>query len=323
MIQVTCLEDHLSGFDNNYQNAALLHIADQSVYTEYLLPDEIKLQYRANVYFSAWLMIKNNSLTQFLKLAKPVTGNRTNFLCSFNKTGDPYRKKFIMALIAAGLFDAKYCSRNFDINDNDWLVFFKTLPGYVLDPNINLQQVGRQLHEITCFSQELVNGQIQEMNLSFAPKILDSFITAVCEPVSQSYVPFPTEKFCFPIVNKSLWLSYAQPGYHKFLHEKFGIQRYQGINYGFDEEPDPAKRLVLYIDELLRLKKLSQDEKVEIYQSNQSRIDQNFDIVTSGRMIYNIWQHDEMSKHVELHDIDSDKQDLYKQLWALSKFLGQ
>jgi hypothetical protein len=161
------------------------------------------------------------------------------------------------------------------------------------------------------------------MNQIFAPKILDSFITAVCEPVAQSYVPFPTEKFCFPIVNKSLWLSYAQPGYHKFLRDKFGIQQYREIAYDFDEEPDPHQRLYKYILELLRLKNLSADDKFELYKLNQENIDHNFEIVTSGRMIYNIWRYDDMSKNIDLQEVQTDKTDLYKQLCIAAKFLGQ
>jgi hypothetical protein len=121
----------------------------------------------------------------------------------------------------------------------------------------------------------------------------------VAETVASSYVPFPTEKICYPIANKSLWLAYAQPGYYKFIETHMDLKPFVGIDYSFDDVEDPYDRLDAYMSELKRIELLPEDQKADLYSLNQHVIDHNFIILTNGDMIANLWEFDECLEHYE------------------------
>ena len=132
-----------------------------------------------------------------------------------------------------------------------------------------------------------------------SPLINQSFITAVSETKAESQVPFPTEKICFPIANKALWLAYAQTNYYQFIEQYLGFKKYTGINYDFDNIKDPIKRLQYYMKELQRLSGLTNTQKQDLYSVNREIIEHNFYLLTSGQVIANIWEHSEANTYYE------------------------
>jgi hypothetical protein len=194
------------------------------------------------------------------------------------------------------MFDPNFCSKHFSITPDELfrhLVDQKNIPITLSEANDFIKNIYNHGDSTDMAANSYAIRDLGDLSSI----IKKSFITAVSETVADSYVPFPTEKICFPIVNKSLWIAYAQPNYYKFIEKYMNLKPYVGIDYSFDEILNPTQRLDAVIEELKRLRLLSDAEKESMYQSNQSIIDHNFTVLTSGEMIVNLWLHDECPEH--------------------------
>jgi hypothetical protein len=298
--------DHLYGFDSNYFSPQLSEVAPGKVQVEYIVPDHLRLRYpQLEIQFSAFLMIQNNHFGKFLhiKQSDPVDAReRTNFLCSFNRSKHNCRVQFLLNLFTEGFYSSEFCSKHFTISDSEWLDFVKNAPDEIKD-KFSLSSIFKFLqtdvrHGVFPVPNNQI-GYISKDLKDLTPLMQKSFITAVSETVAGSYIPFPTEKICFPIATKSLWIAYAQPGYYQFIERYMGIKLPLGIDYYFDSVQDPTQRLHALMNELKKLSQLGEHQKVELYELNRDILDYNFDLLTSGEMIANLWRHDECQEHYQ------------------------
>jgi len=85
------------------------------------------------------------------------------------------------------------------------------------------------------------------------PQVLDSYVHIVLETVHWS--PTLTEKIFKPIV---AGLPFVWHGHQDILPylESLGFKRYSHIDYSFDSDPDPTRRLELLVKEVQRLNKM-------------------------------------------------------------------
>jgi hypothetical protein len=298
-------KDHLNGFDSDYKNKFLSTVPPGfTVYTEYLLSDEVKNQYpELTLKFNAGLMIQENFLNQLSDFSQNfVVSDRkfipevsdcrlTHFLCCFNRSPHTSREWAVSWLHHLGWFNNQYCSKHFPIRQHFCHVH----------PELKKQ------HHPSTFDQEFLDSIVSlDYNGSTAdhishiqalsPKIQQCFVQLVTEPVAESYYPFPTEKFLYPILNKALWVAYAQPGYYQFIETHMGFKRYQTFDYSFDSIQDPLCRLIAITDMLKPFEKISRLDWHDIYLTEKNTMDYNLELVKSKRFLTILQSFDETQK---------------------------
>lgn len=264
------VEDHIGGFDSQGFNQILSSIEQSEIRTEYVFPEWIKQKYSQHQFkFDAEMMIRNNNLLAAVKYTNSNLATEfDNFLCCFNRSGHNGRQWLVESLHARGLFDPEYCSKGFEL---------------FID-----QTDCSSTHEFK--QQQIMHGVGAPMDVKnnlteLSPIILKSFLNLVSETVPESYVPFPTEKFLFPILNKRLWVAYAQPGYHKFIVDTLGFQLYDFLDYSFDSILDPHQRLATLLDKIEPYSKCTKQEWHTIHREATATIEHNYQWVTSGKFI--------------------------------------
>jgi hypothetical protein len=275
--------DHLGGFDVYKNNDVLNSIkSGTTVRTEYLLDHQIKKLYpNINIKFDAKLMIQNNYLKKCLAPVSLPDKEIKNFLCCFNYGYHVGREKLVVKLIELGWFDFEYCTKGF------------ALDGYTsnsLHTSLGVSPF-QQIRTIPSLSRYDLKDNIK----SLSPLIQKSFVQLVSETIPDSYVPFPTEKILFPIVNKTLWVAYAPPGYHTWIEKYFGFKRHTIFDYEFDQIQDPTVRLDTLVSMLSSFSAMSQDQWHEIYLKEKDIIEFNFDWAQSKKFIQHLEQFDELS----------------------------
>jgi hypothetical protein len=289
--------DHLGGFDSQGNNEVLKLIPTNStVHTEYLLPLSIKNLYpNIQIKFDAILMIKNNHLQSFSKSTSDINKKIENFVCSFNRSYHVGREYLVMELFNLGWFNFDYCTKGFELENSPGNVktFCNATP-------FNLKNLYKEhtkstnfLKEIKLVSPERSDDLEHNIN-SLSLKIQQSFVQIVSETMPESYVPFPTEKLLFPIVNKTLWVSYAQPGYHTWVTQHLGFKKHKIFDYEFDSIADPLLRLKALTNMLARFSTMSQSEWYDIYQQEKEVIEFNFDWAQSKKFIEHLKKFNEV-----------------------------
>jgi hypothetical protein len=279
--------DHLGGFDSNFQNKFLASLPSGTVYTEYCLPQHVKAIYpNLTIKFDSKLATKLNHFNNFVDCEYPPGKVFDNFLCCFNRSNHNSRQWLCWHLYTLDWFNAEYCSKNFVI---------PTAP----PPGLTYKT--HSTHDFSnteLFCNAIVNfGKVDApINHQYNRSILDekiqkSFLNLVSETVGESMVPFPTEKLLYPISNKTLWVAYAQPGYHAAIQRLFRFKIHNCFDYSFDSITDPIKRLVALTDMLSKF--TNSDTWKDIYAQEQAVLDFNFEHCRSGNFIKHFDQFDE------------------------------
>lgn len=291
------LDDHLGGFDHTLKNSVLDQIPPGSTcYTEYILPSQVRKQYpQLNLKFSAWLALTGNHVFTVVdevnKNSNLVTPNFKNFLCSFNRSDQLGRHWLIAALHQLGWFNPQYCSKHFKINPEsvelcDWIDQPKSF------------RRKKFYDEIIGFDFE--SSWDHRTNLQvLSPLIQDNFVTLASESFAAgTSVPFWTEKFLYPVANQRLWLSYASPGYHRFLHTYFGFRPYTCFDYRFDYIKDPVIRLQTLLQSLEPFAEMTNQQWQKIYQDQWPIIQWNYEWLRSGQCINHLLLFDQFSEMI-------------------------
>lgn len=286
--------DHLNGFDINFRNCILTDLNRKStawrtlIKTEYLLSDEIKslypnliLQFDSNKYKESHCAPVMVEYTQHPSL----TFER--FLCSFNVKPHVGRQLLVSSLHRFGLWDHDISTKHFVSSkqsidehlrffcgnkDRLYSKFFSTDMGFLSSKIMPDDYVKR-----------MDLAPIQEDLEFLVSKITRSFIHLVSETVSETYLPFITEKFLFSVISRGLFLSYAPPGWHKILSAKLGFRLYDNLfDYGFDSIINPVERLIALISMINKFRYLSCHDWHDLYLMEQDAIEYNYDHYFSG-----------------------------------------
>jgi hypothetical protein len=84
-----------------------------------------------------------------------------------------------------------------------------------------------------------------------------------------------TEKSLMPIYFSQIPLILSNFEHNKFLKEKYDFDLFEDIiDYSYDNEKDPRKRLFMFVDEVKRLNSMK-DEIINFYKNNQERFELN------------------------------------------------
>ena len=289
------LIDHLNGFSLDQKNHVLDKIQNYqlTVYSQYILSDEIKQNYpNLNLKFSLINQYKINfeSLENYKFHASK---NLTNFICSFNGTEHISRQFLVSALSKFGWFNTDYCTKNF-VTSRD------RVDGNILKFVANdEEQFYRKflLTDDTDFYRNIYTIDYDRFNHScnlntLKDIILCSFVQIVSETIGNSYYPFITEKFLYPILLKTLWITYGQPGWHHHIETYYGFKKYNKVfNYQFDLIKNPIIRLIELLTMLSKFEKLSKLDWHDLYLLEQETIEYNYDWFMSKKYLEKLKTH--------------------------------
>jgi hypothetical protein len=275
---ILVVADHLDGFNSNNCNKFLKSINNQTiVHCEYLLDQSIKDLYKVEIKFDAELMIKENCLDTYPDSLTVVNKDIHNFLCCFNYGYHVGRELLINKLFDLKWFTWDYCTKGFVINGRS------EIKKKIFNQTTKLISPGNRYNLV--------------WNLkALSPKIQKSFFQLVSETIPDSYVPFPTEKLLFPIANSTLWVAWAQPGYHDYVEKYWGFRKYSVFDYTFDSVRDPVDRLVALTSMLEPFSKMKKSQWLEIYQKEKETIDYNFEWARSKKFLKQLRYFDEVLK---------------------------
>lgn len=293
------LADHLNGFSRDLTNPILDRIHDSvndkvNVYLEYIVNEQIRENYpKLNLKFNLGMHNDNNYFDNFVTYDSFVPPIRfpkrdhlwDNFVCSFNGTKSIGRMLLVSALNRAGLFDERYCSKNFSYDAQE--IVSELNSGISDSDRIKLLFFDHE--QPTCLGHRLFNFRYTRFDhqlnyYTLKPLILKSFVHVVSETASNSYYPFVTEKFLYSVICKGLFVAYAQPGWHDHLEKKFGFKKYNKIfDYTFDTIEDPIERLLALITMLSKYSKMSPNDWSVLYHLEKDAINYNYNHYYHGK----------------------------------------
>jgi hypothetical protein len=282
------LEDHLNGFNQDFDNAILVHINayannhNKTIHIDYhqILESNVTHQYNnLDIKFRLPDEIKQTLWGSFDNYRKHPELDYKNFLCSFNGSDHVSRKLLVSIVKKFGYYDSNYCSKNFVFTTD-------TLDGHIKDYSSKREQFYRKFF-ISNDSDKFFNTNNSFDYIRFdhagniynlEHKLTQSFLHIVSETMATSYVPFITEKFLYSIVTRGLFLAYAQPGWHAHIEKYYGFKQYtQLFDYSFDNIQNPIERLVELITIISKFSKLSSEDWHDLYLLEQDTIEFNYD----------------------------------------------
>ena len=289
------LIDHIDGFDCNYKNRILNTVQEfpLTVWTQTIFNEKVKASYPTlNFKFDLNLSKTSHHVLDMLSYGArvPTDKNFKNFICSFNGSDRPDRLLLTAALYKLGWVNLDYFSKNFSYNLENLTT---VIQDYSNDPYyVELladQSAGEFYNLIHGFNY--VSWEHQNNVETLYTKINSSFIQLVGETYAASYHPFTSEKFIQPMVCKSLWIAYSQPGYHAYLEKYYGFKLHHRLfDYGFDLIENPVERLVRLTEVLKPYANLSSEEWYQLYQDELDIIEYNYDWYYSRKYLSHLSQ---------------------------------
>jgi hypothetical protein len=214
------------------------------------------------------------------------------------------RQKLVAWLHELGWFNDNFCSKYFVIEQDldDVKLLYSKYIGHDygrLQKKISRQQFYCKIVQFDNYAQNS-NDKLLHFNhdnnlITLESKNKKSFVNLVSETQPGNYIPFPTEKFLYPVVHKTLWIAHASPGYHKFLNNYLGFRMHQCFDYEFDQELDSVVRIGKITQMLKKFSTMTQDEWHSIYEQEKDTIEFNFEHVASGEFIKHLQQFDQAS----------------------------
>lgn len=277
--------DNINGFDRELKTEAFELIKHQTltVWTQYMFSDQVKVNY-PNLNFKCDAGFTNTTSSHHV-LASLLPCNYIsthkdfkNFVCSFNGAHRPDRLFLTAILYKMGWFNSNYCSKNFSYSKQELdmnlsrIVAAQEYQSYITSDSGAAFQFYQTIIGFDYVSWEHANN----INILYN-KINNSFVQLVGETLATSYHPFVSEKFIQPIVCKSLWVAYAQPGYYAYLEKYYGFKKYDKLfDYSFDSIEHPVERLVAIIKMLSKYANLSPAEWHDLYLTELETIEYNY-----------------------------------------------
>lgn len=285
------IADHMMGFDDTYHcqlldDVATVRESPLRIGTEYIFPQAVLDAYpNLNFYFDKKTHVKLLSELRRYNIHPKV--NIKNFVCSFNGSTHVSRKLLVSMLHKFGYFNAEYISKNFTYTVDE-------LDGHIMDYAEGQENLYRKFFiskdeanfakTINSFGHNRFNHGANIYNLE--NKLTESFLHIVSETMATSYVPFYGEKFLYSVVTRSLFLAYANPGWHNHLEKCYGFKKYTKLfDYRFDAIRNPVDRLIELISMTSKFSCMSTDDWRDLYEMEHDTIEYNYDHYFSGDYI--------------------------------------
>ena len=291
--------DHLNDFDSNGNNKILHKLNSISnnriVRTQYTLPDSVRILYpNLKLCYYHHTQLLTARLFEVFDLSTIKQYNKTfdNFICSFNGSDSVSRQFLISALCKFDWFNKEFSSKNFaySINRLDGNIshFFtnpeqeKFYRKFIIDESLTEFYNSQHGFDYTQFNHN------RNMNI-LVNKISSSCIQIVGETAGTFRFPFITEKFLYPVIAKTIWISYGQQGWHRQITELLGFRLYDKIfDYKFDDIENPVVRLIEMLSMLAKFEKLTKLDWHDLYLLEQDTIEYNYDHYFSKQYLTSI-----------------------------------
>lgn len=285
------IPDHLGGFNSAYRSVVLDRLADLAgersmiVTTEYIVDQRIQDRY-PTFDFRFDFNEHQKVLDHFGGYTIHPDRSFDNLLCSFNGSAHVGRQLLVSALHRFGLFDPRYCSKNFSITDEQ-------ISGHIS------RFVGEQdryysrllVSTDTGFNDTIYSFGHDRYNHSrniykLENPLTQSFVHLISETMPETYYPFYGEKFLYSVITRGLFVAYSQPGWHRMLETHYGFKQYSRVfDYRFDSILNPVDRLLELITMILRFQRLSANDLGDLYQLESDTIEYNHDHYFSGNYL--------------------------------------
>ena len=293
MIDSIFIGDHLGGFDKKLTCKILDSLNAQNftkqIYTLYYVTNCLKNKY-PNIKFSVDKQYKMN-LCHFENYNMHPEISFKNFLCSFNGSNHISRQLLASALHKFNYFSKNYCSKN---HTNDGSNINSYVSWYVHNTQFYLKffDCSNDFNKLKV-SFAYKRSQHDKNIYTLAKKLTESFLHIVSETMADSYYPFVTEKFLYSIVNRGLFLGYAQPGWHKIIENNYGFRLYTNLfDYRFDSIINPIERLIELMTMISKFSKLTSAEWHDLYLLESESIEYNYDHYFSKSYLKSLKQFD-------------------------------
>lgn len=287
--------DTMGGFDCNLKCDLLDRLILRQpllkrISTEYIANQDLRSSYPEVAFdFDIDNWIKNNFINHFHRYNIHPETDLQYFLCCFNGSPHVSRKLLVSILEQFGYFNNHTCSKNFQFSTN-------ILDGHIEDLIPEQHRLYKKFfigQDSEKFFQAKISFGHADLRsdpystlLRLAPLITQSFLNIVSETLATSHYPFVTEKFLFSVVNRGLFVAYAQPGWHDHLERYYGFRLYDKIfDYRFDNIKNPVARLVELISMISKFSKLSPDDWQDLYHIERDTIEHNYDWYFSGNYL--------------------------------------
>ncbi len=282
------IKDHMGGFDLTGRSPVLDRLQQQvngrniTVESEYIFESLVKNNY-PNFNFKFSLELHNSLLGQLQKYNIHPELTFKTFLCSFNGSPHVSRKLLVAILKKFEFFNPDYSSKNFTFSED-------VLTGHINNYVFNRENFYNKFFIVddksfynTIYSFGHNRFDHAKNIYTLAPMITGSFLHIVSDTMATSYYPFFGEKFLYSVVNRGLFLSYAQPRWHEFLEKYYGFKLYTKLfNYRFDTIENPVERLVELMSMISKFSVLSTDDWRDLYEIEKDTIEYNYDHYFSG-----------------------------------------
>lgn len=291
--------DHLGGFDQDLRNR-LFDLLDNyarqndiifTINVDHFYPKKvhdcynnlcIKFDYKV---FREYQAILHSQISDY-RVHPDI--NYKNFVCTFNGSPHVSRKLLVAILNKFDLFDPKYSTKNFSFSIDN-------IDGHISEySDSRRNSYYRKFFvddESENFFQKIYTIDYNRFNhgknlRSLENQITTSFLHIVSETMATSYQPFVTEKFFYSIVSRGLFLAYGQPGWHDYVEQYFGFQKYSNIfDYRFDTIQNPIERLIELVSMILKFSKFSPYDWHDLRLLENDSIEFNYDHYFSGDYI--------------------------------------
>lgn len=262
-----------------------------TVWLQIIATEQLKAKY-PNIDFKFYNHYSFDKLNNYEYVSK-ATKEFDEFLSCFNGA-DEVGRQFVTALLQKNnLWSYNSCSKNFvysiDRIDGNLISFCGDTERFyrkfiISDTDSSLE----------FYNSKYVLDRKNQFNYKhnadvLLPIIERSWLNLVTESCSVSYNPWLTEKIVFPILAKTLWLAFAQPGYYAYIEKHLGFKKYDKIfDYGFDAEPNPVKRLIKLFETFYKFKNLTKQELHDLYLLEEDTIKYNYDHYRSKSYMNNL-----------------------------------
>jgi hypothetical protein len=288
--RVVYVDDHMGGFDSSLRCSVLDKISCTnsknpiSVATEYIFDAPVKQNYPdLDLKFDIGIWMEGNYVSTFEKYTQHPDKGIKNFICNFNGTAHHGRDLLTAALYRWGWFDENFSTKNTATSVDSIDGHLRILVG-------DRERIYRKFfvgEDSDTFLQKKISVNYDRFrhdnNLVVLEKALSgSFLYLVSESCSTSYVPFVTEKFLYGVLTRSLFLAYAQPGWHDHLEKYYGFRKFSIFDYRFDSIQNPVDRMLELLSMLTRFSMLGPMDWHDLYLVEHDTIEHNIDHFRSG-----------------------------------------
>jgi len=300
---IISLMDHLCGIDQDGQNTILNKLNDISckqgrkliVNYHQILPQWIMDQYpHLDIRFDGNLQFEF-SYRFFVNTSVEGSIDKVNFASVILGRPCMGRKLLCCALDAMGWLDLRYALKNmsFDLDVVDG--FIQNNVDVDEEPYFHKRFIRHDRKQFYLDSQhgEQYERYSHSESLARVVGIIGpSFIHVVSETYATSSTVYATEKFAYSAATGQLFVAFAQQGWHAMLNEYYGFELYDEIiDYSFDREKNPVKRMDMLINVLEPLSKLSNKEWAAIYKATQQKRDYNRLLCVTTKLRDNLMKH--------------------------------